>query len=740
MSNTKEIAAALQGASATNGWDAVLALNNQQVNALFFQQYLRAGPTNPLPGQRLRVMLNVGEGETFWILDVVLGPPEWSFQPGSPSATLEMALIKGSVIAFDPTTRTIHNAVRIRPNESKLTGALELAKVTGEVNQLGAVVADLGASAYSPTIVGVDPASPWNAAIGNAVTAFFAHNETKFHIGSIAPGKVPSLMPTDFHFTTQQKSNADDACVLLLIQTSGPAGTNGPLAAYPIPDGHTAGLLISDRALFNGALADPLNASFKNFGVHFSGNNTNGNWTTTGSGGAITVGQVNGQNKLWPNSQAWSSDSKCNEAKVRISLNGFSLSASNGKIVATWNCKQPQYWSVYNCNVPIGNMPQVCGNNAFQTSIQVNYTQTFDVIMKSGSDSTVAFNNHAPDLKAIPADFPSGWDRLWLGDHVPAAIFTSIQNALAKVFKDFTIPDVNTFALTSLLFPSQHAVHLKEVALPAGLYLTGSLDQPIAVNPDRTTLRPGQSIQFTVAGRQASDILWKPPRIGSISATGYYTAPSSMSSAEVVVITAVSASNPDSVGSAMVLVYQSPAATGVAVTPGGSLVTPGQHVQLSATDATGNPVSVDWTLSPAIGQIDPGLGQGLYIYTAPANVSRATEVTASAVNPDNHGQTGKAIIGVVPSTHISVKPEQSSLKYGTTVDLIAAITTGDADDLRWVVYPVGAGKVEPNADDQTKATYTAPCAPPKGNQVFVVAYLVNDQAAGLGIAIIKLSS
>ena len=143
MSNIKEIARALQGASATNGWDAVLALNHTQVNALFFQQYLREGPTNPLPGRKLRVMLSVGECATFWILDVVLGPPEWSFQPGSPNAKLEMELIKGSVIAFDSATRTIHNAVRIRPNESKVTGALELAKVTGEVSKLGAVVAGL---------------------------------------------------------------------------------------------------------------------------------------------------------------------------------------------------------------------------------------------------------------------------------------------------------------------------------------------------------------------------------------------------------------------------------------------------------------------------------------------------------------------------------------------------------------------------------------------------------------------
>jgi hypothetical protein len=77
------------------------------------------------------------------------------------------------------------------------------------------------------------------------------------------------------------------------------------------------------------------------------------------------------------------------------------------------------------------------------------------------------------------------------------------------------------------------------------------------------------------------------------------------------------------------------------------------------------------------------LGQGLYTYTAPANISGDTEVTVSAVNPANR---------------------------------------------------------EPNAGGHTKATYTAPPASAKGGQVFVVAYLVNDQAAGLGIAVIKLSS
>jgi hypothetical protein len=169
-------------------------------------------------------------------LDIVLGPPEWSFPPGSQDASLEMELINGSVIALNPNTQTILHTVRISPNESKLSGELKLARVTGEVGQLGAVVANLGASAYQPTIVGIHPNSVLNTTIGSAVAAFFADNETKFLIGSIAPGSVAALRPTDFHFAIQQKPNADDACVLLLIQTSGTPGTIGPLPAYPISE------------------------------------------------------------------------------------------------------------------------------------------------------------------------------------------------------------------------------------------------------------------------------------------------------------------------------------------------------------------------------------------------------------------------------------------------------------------------------------------------------------------------
>jgi hypothetical protein len=94
-----------------------------------------------------------------------------------------------------------------------------------------------------------------------------------------------------------------------------------------------------------------------------------------------------------------------------------------------------------------------------------------------------------------------------------------------------------------------------------------------------------------------------------------------------------------------------------------------------------------------------------------------------------------------------VTPATASAKLGATVALTATVT-GDATDLRWVVYPTGAGTIA-FSKDPTKATYTAPSAMPStGNQATAVAYLVNcanattgaAAAAAIGSATITLTS
>jgi hypothetical protein len=256
-------------------------------------------------------------------------------------------------------------------------------------------------------------------------------------------------------------------------------------------------------------------------------------------------------------------------------------------------------------------------------------------------------------------------------------------------------------------------------------------------------VQSGGTVQFSAAELPRSHVLWeiKPRGCGSINRdTGLYTAPASISSAQVVVVTAIQRSNTAVHGSAMALVYQSPAAQGVAILPGRSLVTPGHHVKLYATDRLGAPLNVSWMLSPNVGSIAPGLLDGEYTYTAPSQLSQGTEVTASAQTHDILTVAeGTAVIQLVHSTGITVNAGQGSVKFGARLALMATVYTGDPGGLRWVVYPSGSGKVEFFPGDPTRATYIAPASATHGNQVHVMAYLVNLHTAGAGSAVITLT-
>jgi hypothetical protein len=740
MLTTASIAQTLQGTSATNGWDAVLALNLQQANALSFQDYLEhGGPA----ANYMHVQAVVDTGSSpYHIIDLWLGKPELRFQPGGPFATLEMEVIKGSLISCDV---RIENVRYLRPKESRLTGSLALARVKGDVNQVGKVVLDLGASAYTPTISGVDRRdTKLNTAIGLAIRAFFANNATTILLGTIAPSDAPpALQPTTFQFTTQQHPNGQDACVLVLIQTNGTPGTVAPLAAYPIPDGHTAALLIDQRTLFAGAFVETLNKMFASIQGVFEGSKDAAGWSTTGKSGAISLGQI-GQVDNHA-SEAWSSGS------VEFPLNGFTIKQSGGLLQAGWASTSAQDWFTtivthYPGNWHSGSPGYDSYSRSPASHLTLGITYQWQGTPTIATENTVTFVTK-PNSETCEMNADSHTSDYYFWQQYSIVITKTVTDSILTALKTnlgqaLTLVDVKTFALVSLQFPGQNAVSMKEVALPGGLLLTGSLKQPIAVTPADSVLAPGGKIQFNADS--ASGVLWEiKPSIGSISATGLYTAPAAVSSAQVVVVTAVDKANAGSVGRAMVLVYQSPAAQGIALTPARSLVTPGQRLYLSAADAAGKPIDVAaWTLSPNLGQITLW-DEGKYWYDAPASITDATDitVTASGTSAAKQVLTGTAVIQLTPSVDVEVRPTQPDPKLGGTMTLTASVSAGDTDDLVWLVYPTAAGKVVADSGNPAKATYTAPSAMPQGgSKVWVVAYLVDDQTAGVGGRTITLKS
>lgn len=746
MFTTASIAQDLQGITATNGWDAAFAMNLKQINALFFQQFLDSGPANPRSQTYLRCALN---DESMWVLDLHLGPPRLSLKPSESKATVEMELITGVLITLDTDAVAIRNASWVRPVESKLTGSLELAKLKGEVNQLGAVVMDLGASAYTARIDGVDPKSVLNTKIGEAVQTFFHDNATTYTLGIIGNDTVsPALTPTNFHITTQHHPSKPDSCVLLLIQTNGQPGTDGPLPTYPIPDNSGVALFISERALF-GALCDDLNRTFTPFGTKFSAQQAGGSWSSVGSGGQVDCGAYGTQfdcahERDWDRSDKvpWTSDGSGNLRSVQPGLAGFTVSAASRQLVASWHQKHTQYISHLYRNIPIGILPSVCATRSDSSTVQIDFSVSGSPAVDAGS-SKVSFNFSNPTLAVTAVDTPSFWNRLWGAATITSSIVSVLQKSLLGTLQSFTVLSIDAFRLKCLLFQTPDTVQLKGAALPKDVYLTGDAAMPISVTPASTTAAPGRKVTFKADG--ASSIMWELHRGsgGKIDPkTGEYTAPGSISSAQIAVVKAVDTKNTAHYGSAMVLVYQSPATQGVAVLPSRSLVTPGNHIKLYTTDTTGKPVAVNWKLSPNTGAIKPGLNEGEYVYTAPTDkITSVSEVTATATSTANAGQTGTAIIRVTPSSTIAVQPAQGTVKLGAKLPLTAPVTTGDANDLRWVVYPTGAGGVTFDFSDPTKATYTAPSAMPKeGHLVHIWAYLVDDQAAGVGAAVITLTT
>ncbi|MEO8658261.1 MAG: hypothetical protein ABI693_07310 [Bryobacteraceae bacterium] len=741
MSNSAAVAKAMGGVSATNGWDAAYAMNLKQVNALLLQQFLRDGPTHGT--RRLCVILPVEDD--FWILDVTLGPPEFSFLNGGQQADLTMDVVSGSLIAFD-SDQTIRSAVLIRPNESKLTGPVALSKVKGEVNQLGGVVLDLGATAYNPSICGVDPTSQLNKDIGAAVQTFFAASNAKFALGSIATDNVPSaLSPTSFNFWIQPKPNSQDACLLLLVKTTGSEGTVGPLPVYPIPDNSGAALMISGRALFNGVMVETLNATFKQFGTKFTGQQSSGTWSSVvASGGAVDFGKVGTEKSRDDLAKAkWNTLhlDPWSDGNVTFPLNGLkiSLAPSSGGLSAVWNCQVSHSWSEWTSSM-IGRGKMYFVRNE-SVEVVADYSQSFSAPTVDSTNDMVAFQSASPK---VTLNYVHPWREAFFGSVLRPAFVAGLQKALQETLANFQLPSVNAFALVNLLFPAHHYISLKEAHLPNDLYLTGTLAQPIAVTPVDAMAAPGGTLQFTATGTAAADIVWeispRSPRGGSVSPTGLYTAPASISVAEVVVVKAVSRKDPSKDGSAMVLVHQIPAVTGIAVAPASCVVTPGRKVHLTATNAAGQGIAVNWTLTPNIGQISSGFGhRGEYAYAAPDKIAEATTVTASAVSPANPSLTGVAAIQVTPRAVVTVTAAQSSVKPGATVALTAKTTVGDIGDLRWVVYPIDGGTVAPNPDDPSKATYTAPAKAGKQDPL-VVAYLVDDEAAGLSSASIKVTA
>lgn len=164
----------------------------------------------------------------------------------------------------------------------------------------------------------------------------------------------------------------------------------------------------------------------------------------------------------------------------------------------------------------------------------------------------------------------------------------------------------------------------------------------VTITPNAASLYNAQSLQLfaTVAGTSNSEVTWAmKPHLGTLSSSGLYTAPSTISEPRTVVVTATSVADPTTSGS--VDIYLLPPVA-VTLSPSAITLQPWQTEQFTSNVSNSSNSTVIWSLDPAVGTISNG------IYTAPQRLRQLQSVTVTATSVTDPTKSATATITLVP--------------------------------------------------------------------------------------------
>ena len=251
-----------------------------------------------------------------------------------------------------------------------------------------------------------------------------------------------------------------------------------------------------------------------------------------------------------------------------------------------------------------------------------------------------------------------------------------------------------------------------------------TVNPPVAISltPASVSLSQGYTQQFTatVTGSSNTNVTWSmSPQVGQLSTSGAYIAPSSVSSAQTVTITATSVA--DSTKSASATVSLQPpqlspgASLRVIITPAFPSITTPHTQQFSATvnGATNNAVS--WAINPKLGQID---ATGLY--TPPSSVTSTQIVTVTATAAVNTAVSSSTGVVVMPGSGVAVtlSPGNASLTGGQSQTFTPTVTGSSNTTVTWTISP--------SVGTLNNGVYTAPAVIASAQTVTITATSAAD--------------
>jgi hypothetical protein len=257
----------------------------------------------------------------------------------------------------------------------------------------------------------------------------------------------------------------------------------------------------------------------------------------------------------------------------------------------------------------------------------------------------------------------------------------------------------------------------------------------VSVQPGSANLSLGATQQFqaTVTGTSNTAVAWEvnggisgSATLGTISATGLYTAPGSLPSPPGVTITAISAADATASGSANVTLTDSITVnisplTATVLTGGAQVFT--ASVSGSGSSATGVAWSVNGIAggNATVGTIVAGAADAA-LYTAPLVPPSPPTVSIAATSLADPSKFASASVTVACSATNSVLPAVASIALGSSESFSASFCLPSGTTITWDVNGFVAGNaivgtIAPSS--ASNAIYTAPADLPPANPVTI---------------------
>jgi hypothetical protein len=251
----------------------------------------------------------------------------------------------------------------------------------------------------------------------------------------------------------------------------------------------------------------------------------------------------------------------------------------------------------------------------------------------------------------------------------------------------------------------------------------------VSVSPTVSTLYPGGSQQFTATVTNATDtsVIWQVngttggnSTIGTVTSTGLYSAPASVTSQTTVTVSAVSSIYSGSSAGATVTLKTAPA---VSVSPSSASVMATKTQQFTATVSDNS--AVTWEVNgTAGGSSTVGTISASGLYTAPSVIPNPATVTISAVSQEDSLVQGSATVTVTTLLQIVLMPGTATVQPLAEANFTATSTI-PSDTLIWKVNNTTGGSSTlgtVTATGSNTATYSAPDPAPAAGFVTVEAY------------------